>query len=181
MTNFNIRRVNSEIRIIQKKIDSGNLPILTGYTFEIIQEFLEIVGPNFYTKLEIPKNYPFKPYYIGKPYYKSLVNLQEKIKNNDKNIYCFFFKCLYSIEPKMLSSDVCYCCSSVTCSYKWCPSFSFVKVIVEQLEVDFLETYSSAKKFNYLKNIYGLFEKFPIEIIDKIVDMNLIKNTELQD
>jgi hypothetical protein len=186
MSLFNIKRVNSELRIIQNKINSDKMPMfLKEYKFEIVENFLEITGPDFFSRLEIPKNYPFRPYKVNFskiPHLRNLINVQEKIKNNDKHVYIFFFKSLYSIEPTFLKTDTCYCCSSVTCSNIWCPSFSFVKVLFEQLEIEFIESYSSVKSFNYLKNIYGrLFEKIPIEVIDKIVNMNLVNNTGLQD
>ena len=46
----------------------------------------EIIGRNpvFNNTITLNSNnniFTFKPYYNGKPYYKSLVNLQEKIKN----------------------------------------------------------------------------------------------------
>ena len=177
MSSFSIRRVNKEIKIIQTKIDSDKLPnLFKRFNFTVNEEVLEITGPGFFCNLQIPSNYPFRPYKVisnGVPYCKRLLNLYDNNKNIDKNVFIFFFKTLYLIEPRLLNLDSCYCCLSITCPNLWCPSFSFVKLLFEQLEVRFIEEYSS--KYRDLKFIYDkLFYNFPKEIIDMILDMNMV-------
>ena len=70
----------------------------------------------------------------------------------------------------MLKKYDCYCCSSIMCSNLWCPSYTFVNIILEYLEISFIERYSSPINYKYLTSIYNsIFFKFPPEIIDLIL------------
>ena len=153
-----------------------------------------------FLELEIPDQYPFKPYsvvnynsiYLTNKYFnynsnnkisysKYMNNVYEKIKHKDKNIYAFFFKNLYGFEPKFLNlnKNDCYCCSSIICNNLWSPSITFSNLIFEQLELTFIEKYSSELGYKYLVNIYNnyynimhnqLYKKLPDEIISKILN-----------
>ena len=161
---------------------------------------------SLFLELEIPDHYPFKPYsvvnynsiyvsnsiYLTTKYYnyngnnkisysKYMNNIYEKIKDKDKTIYAFFFKNLYGFEPKFLNlkKNDCYCCSSIICSNLWSPSLTFNNLIFEQLELRFIEKYSSELGYKYLVNIYNnyynilhnqLYKKLPDEIINKILN-----------
>ena len=139
-----------------------------------------------FLELSIPQTYPFKSYkvvdynnnnnnnynYNGLHYYKYMNNVSAKITNYDKNIYIFFYKCLYNCEPYflMLKKHDCYCCSSIMCSNLWCPAYTFVNVILEHLEISFIERYSSLASYKYLVSIYnGIFSRLAPEIIDLII------------
>ena len=139
-----------------------------------------------FLELSIPQTYPFKSYkvvdynnnnnnnynYNGLHYYKYMNNVSAKITNYDKNIYIFFYKCLYNCEPYflMLKKHDCYCCSSIMCSNLWCPAYTFVNVILEHLEISFIERYSSLVSYKYLVSIYNsIFSRLPPEIIDLII------------
>lgn len=139
-----------------------------------------------FLELSIPQTYPFKSYkvvdynnnnnnnynYNGLHYYKYMNNVSAKITNYDKNIYIFFYKCLYNCEPYflMLKKHDCYCCSSIMCSNLWCPAYTFVNVILEHLEISFIERYSSLASYKYLVSIYNsIFSRLPPEIIDLII------------
>ena len=140
--------------------------------------------------LEIPEHYPFKPYSvinynsislnnklnIKHNYLKYMNNVYEKIKHRDFNIYKFFYKFLYSLEPRFLNldKDSCFCCNSITCLDLWSASITFNDMIFQELEIKFIENYSSQIAYRYLSNIYGnllsdVFIKFPEEIIEKIL------------
>lgn len=161
---------------------------------------------SLFLELEIPDHYPFKPYsvvnynskyvfnskYLTNKYFnyngnnkisysKYMNNIYEKIKDKDKTIYAFFFKNLYGFEPKFLNlkKNDCYCCSSIICSNLWSPSITFNNLIFEQLELQFIEKYSSELGYKYLVNIYKnyynilhnqLYKKLPDEIISKILN-----------
>jgi hypothetical protein len=131
-------------------------------------------------ELNIPQTYPFKSYNVvnynnnnGLSYYKYMNNVYAKIANYDKNVYKFFYKCLYNCEPYflMLEKYDCYCCSSIMCSNLWCPAFTFVNIILEHLEIRFIERYSSFISYKYLTSIYSnIFSKFPPEIVELILN-----------
>lgn len=159
---------------------------------------------SLFLELEIPDHYPFKPYsvvnynskyvlnskYFTNKYFnyngnnkisysKYMNNIYEKIKDKDKTIYAFFFKNLYGFEPKFLNlkKNDCYCCSSIICSNLWSPSITFNNLIFEQLELQFIEKYSSELGYKYLVNIYNNYynifhnqKKLPDEIISKILN-----------
>lgn len=142
-----------------------------------------------FLELSIPQTYPFKSYKVvdynsnnnnnnnyninnGLHYYKYMNNVSAKITNYDKNIIIFFYKCLYNCEPYflMLKKHDCYCCSSIMCSNLWCPAYTFVNVILEHLEINFIDRYSSPINYKYLVSIYnGIFSRLAPEIIDLII------------
>ena len=130
-------------------------------------------------ELNIPQTYPFKSYNVvnynnnnGLCYYKYMNNMYAKIANYDKNVYKFFYKCLYNCEPYflMLEKYDCYCCSSIMCSNLWCPAYTFINIILEHLEIRFIERYSSLVSYKYLTSIYSyIFSRFPPEIFELIL------------
>jgi len=141
-------------------------------------------------ELKFPEYYPFKPYSVISydsnvnndllnneiSYYKYLINVANKIQTRNKNIYKFFFKNLYSLQPYFLdlSKNDCYCCNSITCKNMWSPASTINSVIYEYLEIRFIETYSSEIGYNYLCNIYNnlihnILGKLPQEIIETIL------------
>jgi hypothetical protein len=134
-----------------------------------------------FLELSIPQTYPFRSYkvvnysnyyYNGLCYDKYMNTISCKIANYDKNIIMFFYKCLYNCEPYflMLKKYDCYCCSSIVCSNLWCPAYTFVNIILEHLEISFIERYSSNLSYNYLTTIYkGIFNKLPQEIVEHIL------------
>jgi hypothetical protein len=149
-----------------------------------------------FLELEIPEHYPFKPYNVvnysslfiykvsvysnninNKISYSQYMNkIYEKIKYKNKNVYKFFYKTLYGIEPKFLNlkNNDCYCCSSIVCSNLWSPKITFNNLIFEQLELVFIEKYSSNLAYAYLLNIYNnlynnIYIKIPNEILDNLI------------
>jgi hypothetical protein len=56
------------------------------------------------------------------------------------------------------------------CTYEWCPSFTFTNLLLEQLEIKFMECYSSNLGYRHLKNIYDkLFLKLPNDIVPNLI------------
>ena len=143
-------------------------------------------------ELKFPEFYPFKPYSVISynsnakndllhneiSYYKYLINVNNKIqhKSKDKNIFKFFYKNLYCLQPVFLdlSNIDCYCCNSITCKNMWSPASTINSIIYEYLEIRFIETYSSENGYSYLCNIYNnlmhnILGKLPQEIIETIL------------
>lgn len=139
-------------------------------------------------QLAYPEYYPFKPYSVlsyrssiinaknDMSYYKYLIAVNNRIKHKDKNIYKFFYKNLYGHEPLFLNlaTNDCYCCNSNTCQNIWSPSLTINSIILEQLEIRFIETYCSELGYSYLVNIYNnlmhtVLGKLPEEIINAIL------------
>jgi hypothetical protein len=174
------------------------LSYLAGLTLEISiisisnkdEYFLLIKDANNAQILQLayPEFYPFKPYsvlsYISPiintkndmSYYKYLIAVSNAIKHRDRYIYKFFYKNLYGHEPLFLNlgSNECYCCNSNTCRNVWSPSLTINSIILEQLEIRFIETYCSNNGYNYLANIYNklmhtILGKLPEEIISVIL------------
>ena len=174
------------------------LSYLAGLTLEISiisisnkdEYFLLIKDANNAQILQLayPEFYPFKPYsvlsYISPiintkndmSYYKYLIAVSNAIKHRDRYIYKFFYKNLYGHEPLFLNlgNNECYCCNSNTCRNVWSPSLTINSIILEQLEIRFIETYCSNNGYNYLANIYNklvhtILGKLPEEIISVIL------------
>jgi hypothetical protein len=144
-------------------------------------------------QLEYPEYYPFKPYSVlsyrssiinaknemvknEMSYYKYLIAVNNAIKHKNKNIYKFFYKNLYGHEPLFLNlgTNDCYCCNSNTCQNIWSPSLTINSIILEQLEIRFIETYCTKVGYSYLSNIYNnlmhsVLGKLPEEIISAIL------------
>jgi pantothenate kinase len=71
-----------------------------------------------------------------------------------------------------LNKHDCYCCKSLTCINEWCPSFTFINLLLEQLEVKFMNSYSSNLVYRYIKDTYDkLFFKLPPDIVLNIIDL----------
>jgi len=184
---FSLRRVQKEIENFKAKKDTRQLNFFDNFKFEILSQnnknYLMIYDKylDLFTQLEVNQCYPFKPYNViylrfknNLPYLNNLNNLTELFKNRDKIIYIFFFKCIYSISPRFLSLDKneCYCCKSLMCTNEWCPSFTFINLLLEQLEIKFMESYSSNLSYRYIKNIYDkLFFKLPPDIVLNILNL----------
>ena len=144
-------------------------------------------------QLAYPEYYPFKPYSVlsyrssiinaknemvknEMSYYKYLIAVNNAIKHKNKNIYKFFYKNLYGHEPLFLNlgNNDCHCCNSNTCRNIWSPSLTINSIILEQLEIRFIETYCSKVGYSYLSNIYNnlmhtVLGKLPEEIISAIL------------
>jgi len=184
---FSLRRVQKEIENFKAKKNTHKLDFFNNLKFEILSQnkknYLMIYDKylDLFTQLEINQCYPFKPYNVtylkfknSLPYLNNLNNFTELFKNRDKTIYIFFFKCMYSINPKFLNLDKneCYCCKSLICTNEWCPSFTFTNLLLEQLEIKFMECYSSNLGYKYIKDVYNnLFFKLPTDVILNIINL----------
>jgi len=137
-----------------------------------------------FLELSIPQTYPFKSYKVVNYssastsanntlcYYKYMNNVSAKIANYDKSIIAFFYKTMYNCEHYFLKLKKydCYCCSSIMCSNLWCPAYTFVNIILEHLEISFIDRYSSPINYKYLVSIYnGIFSRLAPEIIELII------------
>ena len=198
------KRINKELENFNdKKYISGlsdRLKILFNkITIDIITEsksnsnidnyFLKILkNNNFYLELSIPSCYPFKPYDIvdfkfkySLNYFRHLNNLYEKIKFKDKKILLFFFENQYQMQSKFLClhEKSCYCCHSITCPNNWSPSCRIDHVLLEYLEIEFIQNYTSNLGYKYLLNIYNnlfknkYFSQLPDEIIKIILNKTI--------
>lgn len=142
-------------------------------------------------ELNVPKEYPFKPYSIRNFYFKHelsnlnysqyLNNILKILKNNNinYNILYFFLLCKYGIKSKFLSetNDRCFCCTSLTCHNLWSPAFTVNNYINEYIELKFILNNSDITEYKELENIYNnlfntndmYFNKLPSDIIDYIL------------
>lgn len=187
---FSLRRVQKEIENFQVKKNTYEFKLSNFFNnlkFEILSQnnknYLMIYDKylNLFTQLEINQCYPFKPYNViylnfsnSLTYLNNLINLTTLFNKRDKTVYIFFFKCMYLINPKFLNLNKyeCYCCKSLMCTSEWCPSFTFTNLLLEQLEVKFMECYSSNISYRYIKNIYDkLFLILPSDVILNLIDL----------
>ena len=185
---------NLHVETIVSNHENGNKFFLVINNLKTDKLFLELL---------IPQSYPFKPYsvinynnifinthyYHNKKYlsfndynklsYSKYMNVIHcSIQNKDVDIYKFFYKNLYSLEPKFLNlpKNDCYCCSSITCEALWSPLITFYNLLFEHLEIQFIESYITNLRYKYLLNIYNqllygqLFSKLPSELIIKILN-----------
>ena len=204
MPSIALKRINKEIQNYNEKAYLTNsvsftkplLNYLAGLTLEISimnisnkdEYFLLIKDSNNkqILQLKYPEYYPFKPYSVlsytssiinnEMSYYKYLISVSNTIKHRDKNIYKFFYRNLYGKEPQFLNlaSNDCYCCNSVICANLWSPSLTINAIILEQLEIRFIESYCSNIGYSYLSAIYNnlmytVLGKLPEEIISAIL------------
>ena len=204
MPSIALKRINKEIQNYNEKAYLTNnvnflkplLSYLAGLTLEIRtmnisntdEYFLLVKDTNNkqILQLKYPEYYPFKPYSVlsykssimknEMSYYKYLIAIGNKLKHKDKNIYKFFFRNLYGHEPLFLNlnSNDCYCCNSVTCVNLWSPALTINSIILEQLEIRFIESYCSEIGYSYLSAIYNnlmntVLGKLPDEIINAIL------------
>ena len=200
-----LKRVNKELEnfVEQKGFDKYSNPIIkyfTALTPEVyivttdnIDEYYLRIDQNDKLLLEfiIPRNYPFKPYsivnflelnnnsinYKDITYNKYTNNLQEKCRKCNIDILRFFYKILYLQEPKFLNlnKNECYCCASITCLANWSPGLSLPNILLEFLEIKFIEKYSQPDDYKELEDIYNYlhkeyFNKLPIEIYELIIE-----------
>tara|TARA_Y100000768_G_scaffold386605_1_gene375417 strand:+ start:2050 stop:2688 length:639 start_codon:yes stop_codon:yes gene_type:complete len=132
--------------------------------------------------LDIPNDYPFKPYKINKhvfcqdkSYLQYLNGLSNNIKFYDKYVLDFFYQCLYLKSSKFINlNNGCYCCSSIICNGNWSPSIKIHNFLQEYLEFKFIDRYTRKLQYKKIKNIYNnLFNnvliKIPEEIINHII------------
>jgi hypothetical protein len=204
MPSLALKRINKEIQNYNEKaylatsvgFSKRLLNYLAGLRLEISimnisnkdEYFLLIKDSNNKQLLQLkyPEYYPFKPYSVlsyrssiinnEMSYYKYLISVNNAIKTKDSNIYKFFYTNLYGHEPLFLNlnKNDCYCCNSNTCQNIWSPSLTINSIILEQLEIRFIETYCSNIGYSYLSNIYNnlmhtILGKLPEEIISAIL------------
>lgn len=204
MPSIALKRINKEIQNYNEKAYLTNnvnflkplLSYLAGLTLEVStinisnkdEYFLLVKDTNNkqILQLKYPEYYPFKPYSVlsykssimknEMSYYKYLISIGNKLKHKDINIYKFFFRNLYGHEPLFLNlnSNECYCCNSVTCVNLWSPALTINSIILEQLEIRFIESYCSEIGYSYLSAIYNnlmntVLGKLPDEIINAIL------------
>jgi len=190
-----LKRVNRELEIYKtKRIEQypnslknffNNTTIqlyITNYDNED-QHFFEIkVNDIFFLTLKIPKYYPFEPYSVHNNYYinnyqrisyhKYINNICSYSKRCNYEILDFFYKILYGKENKHLKNkkNTCYCCESLTCKSNWNPALTVNDVIIEYLEIKFIEKYSTKTKYELLENLYiNLFLQLPDDIKNLIL------------
>tara|TARA_Y100000389_G_C17454692_1_gene517301 strand:- start:116 stop:742 length:627 start_codon:yes stop_codon:yes gene_type:complete len=147
--------------------------------------YLQILkNNNFYFELNVPCDYPFRPYNICKhlfstnySYISYLGTLTRSIKSLDENVLYFFYVINYLQYPKFINSnDICYCCSSLLCFKNWCVSSKLSELLLEFHEIEFITNYiKNNELYKEHKIIYNdLFEnhfnKLPDEIIYKILN-----------
>ena len=168
----------------------SNLDNYNHYNNESI--LLEVAYKNkIIYELNVPKDYPFKPYSIDKFFFEDeitrlnysqyLNNILKILKNNNinYNILYFFLLCKYGIKSKFLieSNDRCFCCKSLTCNNLWCPALTVNNYINEYIELKFILNNSDINEYKKLENIYNYlfnkndiyFNKLPNDIIEYIL------------
>ena len=193
-----IRRINREIKNFhdEKYITTyfnkykkyfENLAIsLVFCDDDSIKHYLEITDKqtnSVLLRLIIPNEYPFKPYKVfsyhlcgnsDKNYSKYISELNSKNKIHNTEVLNFFYKIQYN-KPKFLNldSNSCYCCASCTCPSIWHPGLTLNIMLIEYLEMTFINKYSKPYNYLYIENIYNqlfenYFNKLPNEIIEMI-------------
>ena len=190
-----LKRVNKELEIYKTKrlelypnslknfFNNTTIQLyITNYDNED-QHFFEIkVNDIFFLTLKIPKYYPFEPYSVHNNYYinnyqrisyhKYINNICSYSKRCNYEILDFFYKILYGKENKHLKNkkNTCYCCESLTCKSNWNPALTVNDVIIEYLEIKFIEKYSIKRKYELLENLYvNLFLQLPDDIKNLIL------------
>lgn len=183
-----LKRVNKELEIYKTKriedypdslkkffINCMVELYITNYDNED-QHFLEIKNDVFLLTLKIPKQYPFEPYSVDNifynknqliSYHKYINNICNNSKKYDYEILNFFYKILYGKENKYLKNkkNTCYCCESLTCKNNWNPALTLNDIVIELLEIKFIEKYCTKTKYELLENLYNnLFFKLPSDI-----------------
>lgn len=153
---------------------------------DTIKHYLEIIdktSKQILLRLIIPNEYPFKPYKVlsyhltgnsDKNYSKYISELNSKNKIYNTEVLNFFYKIQYN-KPKFLNldSNSCYCCASCTCPSIWHPGLTLNIMLIEYLEMTFINKYSKPYNYLYMENIYNqlfenYFNKLPNEIIEMI-------------
>jgi len=198
-----IRRINREIKNFHdKKYISTyfnnyknyfeNLDISLIYCDDnSIKHYLEISNKKtnqVLLRLIIPQQYPFKPYNVytyhltsnkDKNYSKYISELNNKNKIHNAEVLKFFYKIQYN-KPKFLNldSNSCYCCASFNCPSNWHPGLTINNVLIEYLEMTFINKYSKPYNYLILENTYNYlfenyFNKLPNEIIEMIFNIML--------
>ena len=197
--NMSLKRVNKEIKDFNEKkyfsnysqnvieyFNNLNISLVYGDNNNV-QQFIEITNKNSKKVLLIlivPNEYPFKPYNINSYYlsnnndlnyskYISKLNNKNKLHNNE--VLKFFYKIQYNNNMQFLNlnNDACYCCASFNCISNWCAAYTFKNILLEYLELSFIDKYSKPYNYLVLENIYNqlfenYFNKLPNEIIEMI-------------
>lgn len=157
-----------------------------------IKHYLEISNKKtnqVLLRLIIPQQYPFKPYKIytyhltsnnDKNYSKYISELNNKNKIHNNKVLKFFYIIQYNNKAKFLDLDnnACYCCSSFNCPSNWHPGLTINNVLIEYLELTFINKYSKPYNYLVLQNTYNqlfenYFNKLPNEIIEMIFNIIL--------
>ncbi len=198
MSLYCIKRVNIEIKNFhEKKYITNffnnyekyfeNLDVKLIFSDDnTMKQFLEITdkqNDKVLLRLLIPNDYPFKPYKIFSyhlsnnndlNYHKYISQLNSKNKIHNNEVLNFFYKIQYTKSQFLnLDYNACYCCNSCICSSNWSPSLVFKNVLLEYLEMTFINKYSKPYNYLYMENIYNqlfenYFNKLPNEIIEII-------------
>tara|TARA_Y100000389_G_scaffold39572_1_gene34021 strand:- start:86 stop:703 length:618 start_codon:yes stop_codon:yes gene_type:complete len=153
---------------------------------DTIKHYLEIIDKTtkqILLRLIIPNEYPFKPYKVlsyhlcgnsDKNYSKYISELNSKNKIYNNEVLNFFYKIQYN-KPKFLNFDynTCYCCVSYSCPSVWHPGLTLNFMLIEYLEMTFINKYSKPYNYLILENTYNYlfenyFNKLPNEIIEMI-------------
>ena len=185
-----LKRVNRELEIYKtKKIEEYPVNLKKFFINTTIElyisnndnedhYFLEIkVNDIFFLTLKIPKYYPFEPYSVHNnyyiynnqriSYYKYINNICNNSKRCNYEILNFFYLALYGKDNKYLKNKkiTCYCCDSLTCKNNWNPRLTVNDVIIEYLQIKFIEKYSKKCNYKLLENLYNnLFYKLSDDI-----------------
>lgn len=135
--------------------------------------------------ITIPTDYPFKPpsvdwfpilssgtnFYQNTSYHRFMNSLNSN-KNIDFKILAFFYNCQFNTKSKFLNLNRldCFCCNSKTCYNNWSPGLTITDIIIEVMEMNYINTYSKKNMYKYLSNIYNkLFEKLNDDVIYNIL------------
>lgn len=112
-------------------------------------------------KLSIHNEYPFRPYkIINDNYFLKIISIQDKLNKFGtffQEALLFFFCCQYEMSPFFLNlgQKCCYCCSTIICENSWKPSTRLDKLLIEYIEISFIEKYLSNTGYKYIMNIYN--------------------------
>lgn len=169
--NMSIKRINNELKNINSYLNINNLNI----SFQKNNErcILSLFQNNqLIMDIDIPNDYPFKPYTI---------TLSKKYKNTNINNTISYNKWLSNMKiinnkyhilfmTNLIGNySCCLCCSSITCPSKWWPKLTIEKGIIEYKKFLIYKLYSSPLMICYLEKLYNkLFPKLSDDLKEKI-------------
>ena len=175
---MSIKRINNELKNIKNYLNINNLNISfrknnERYLLTLFQNNQLIMN------IDIPKDYPFHPYNFTLSKKYNYINVNNTINYNKwlSNIKIIKNKYHILFMTNLIGhySD-CLCCSSITCTGKWCPSLTIEKGIIEYKNFLIYKLYSTPLMIRYLEKLYNnLFPKLSDDLKEKIFSYCLYK------
>ena len=181
---MSLKRILNELHnkipqdLILKNLDKRFLFIELGN--DIISKEIGIINNktnNLIIKIILPNDYPFKPcnvflldnHYNLQSYNRwcsKLINykiLDQNIINKQQFLDNIFYQWVfasirYPLFKKYLNipyQGICYCCDSIICSGKWCPSYTMVDILYEYIIRKQFLIYGNSLNLRIINSIFS--------------------------